>query len=116
MICTQIQERDLYDNIQLRKKQAEIKEVDAKLAELQQQRGGLDSTGLLREKHKLNSELSKLFKEKNQAGGRESILKEEVRKVEAEVNSEKYRTAKDKFNNVMIKLKVNSVKPNGTNI
>ncbi|PIK43172.1 putative DNA repair protein [Apostichopus japonicus] len=102
---TEIQERDLYDNIQLRKKQAEIKEVDAKLAELQQQRGGLDSTGLLREKHKLNSELSKLFKEKNQAGGRESILKEEVRKVEAEVNSEKYRTAKDKFNNVMIKLK-----------
>ncbi|PIK57783.1 putative DNA repair protein [Apostichopus japonicus] len=105
IVKEEIQERDLYDNIQLRKKQAEIKEVDAKLAELQQQRGGLDSTGLLREKHKLNSELSKLFKEKNQAGGRESILKEEVRKVEAEVNSEKYRTAKDKFNNVMIKLK-----------
>ncbi|KAJ8028558.1 DNA repair protein RAD50 [Holothuria leucospilota] len=105
IVGEEVKERELYDNIQLKKKRSEVDEVNGNLKNLEEQRGSMDSTGLVREKHRLNNKLASLFKERNQADGRQSVLKEEVKKIETELNSEKYRTAEEKFTDVMIKLK-----------
>ena len=47
--------------------------------------------------------------QKNQADGRQAVLKEEVKKVERELASDMYSNTDDKYNDMMIQLRVGIV-------
>jgi hypothetical protein len=49
----QIQERELSDNLQLRRQQEEVKKVEQQIGELDTQLGGLDRRNLERERQTL---------------------------------------------------------------
>ncbi|XP_022086826.1 DNA repair protein RAD50-like [Acanthaster planci] len=105
----QVRERELSDNIQLRKKATEITKVQQNLSKLEEQLGGIDQEHVKEEKRTLNSKAGSLNKEKNQADGRQVVLKEEVKKVEKELASDMYNNADDKYNDMMIQLRTTDI-------
>ncbi|XP_071786283.1 DNA repair protein RAD50-like [Asterias amurensis] len=105
----QVRERELSDNTQLRKKVAEISKVEEELNKLKEQLGGIDQENMKGEKRQLQTRYTNLTKEKNQADGRQAVLKEEVKKAERELSSDMYSNADDKYNDMMIKLRTTEI-------
>ena len=63
MTCLQTRERELLDNLQLRKKMKEIDSVDEKIAELKEKLGDIDVTHLNRDRKRLLQQQEDFMKE-----------------------------------------------------
>ncbi len=63
VLSSQIRQRELSDNLQVRRKEAEIEKRAEEIAELEEELGGLDVTNLNREMTRLNSDQEKLLAE-----------------------------------------------------
>ncbi|CAG2192451.1 RAD50 [Mytilus edulis] len=101
----QTRERELLDNLQLRKKTKEIDDVQQKIADLKEQLGDIDVTHLDRERKRLQTQQEELMKEKHHAEGRQRGFEDQIRNIKSELKSDMYKGAPQKFRDKMIVLR-----------
>ncbi|XP_063414540.1 DNA repair protein RAD50-like [Mytilus trossulus] len=101
----QTRERELLDNLQLRKKSKEIEDVKQKIADLKEQLGDIDVTHLDRERKRLQTQQEELMKEKHHAEGRQRGFEDQIRNIKSELKSDMYKGAPQKFRDKMIVLR-----------
>ncbi|KAL5013552.1 hypothetical protein ScPMuIL_007822 [Solemya velum] len=97
LATTQARQRELADNLQLRKKVQEIKNMSSEVAELQKQLGGFDIQNLERERRKLQQNQEKLKTDQNIADGRQRGYEEQITSIKKELSSDMYKGAGDKY-------------------
>ncbi|XP_019635818.1 PREDICTED: DNA repair protein RAD50-like [Branchiostoma belcheri] len=98
-------ERELQDNLQLRKKEDEVNKIAAEIADQEEELGGLDARSIEQEKRKLVEKQDQLLKEKYVAEGRMRGLEEEIRRFRKDLQSEQFKDADVKYRDMMIVLK-----------
>ncbi|KAK3099688.1 hypothetical protein FSP39_008022 [Pinctada imbricata] len=98
-------ERELMDNLRLRKQEEDIKKLGRQIEELEEQLGGIDVKNLDRERKKLMMEQEELKKEKQYAEGRQRGLLEQITGIKRELQSDMYREAAQKYKEKIIMLK-----------
>ncbi|KAK7482604.1 hypothetical protein BaRGS_00026205, partial [Batillaria attramentaria] len=101
----QIRERELSDNLQLRKKQQDVKRLERQIADLEEQLGGLDPRNLERERQKLRMKDDEYNKELNKASGRLLGFDDQIRTTKRELQSDMFRDATRKYRDKMIDLR-----------
>ncbi|KAJ8311256.1 hypothetical protein KUTeg_011191 [Tegillarca granosa] len=105
-IATQrVRERELVDNLQLRKKQEEIQNVEVKIKELEDKLGGVEVTNMERERKRLLKQQEELIKEKHNLIGRQTGIEDMIRNARRELNSDMYKDASTKYRDQMIMLR-----------
>ncbi|KAK9503124.1 hypothetical protein O3M35_011757 [Rhynocoris fuscipes] len=102
-----VRERELEDNLKLRKKLEEEKELVNSVAMLKDKLGNLDYTSLNEEKRKLKKEEEKLYYEKGQAEGSKRELEKTISTLQADLNLDRYKFADKNFRDKVIHIEVN---------
>ncbi|XP_052793219.1 DNA repair protein RAD50-like isoform X2 [Mya arenaria] len=100
-----LREQDLKNNLILRAKQRESREIRVKIAELEEKLGDIDVAYLDQERRKLESKLQDLTKQRHTAEGRQTELENQIRASKRELQSDMYRGAVEKYRNKMIDLR-----------
>ncbi|KAK7096680.1 DNA repair protein RAD50-like [Littorina saxatilis] len=108
----QIHERELSDNLQLRKQQEEIERLERQMADLQKELGGLDPKNLERERQKLLQRDDEFNKELNKATGRQQGYEDQMKQTKRELNSDLFRDAAKKHREKMIDLRTTELANN----
>ncbi|KAJ8298041.1 hypothetical protein KUTeg_024572 [Tegillarca granosa] len=105
-IATQrVRERELVDNLQLRKKQEEIQNVEVKIKELEDKLGGVEVINMERGRKRLLKQQEELIKEKHNLIGRQTGIEDMIRNARRELNSDMYKDASTKYRDQMIMLR-----------
>ncbi|XP_071950194.1 DNA repair protein RAD50.L-like [Antedon mediterranea] len=105
----QVNERTMMDNLQLRHKEADLQVVQGKLSKLEQDLGGFNHVRLEEERVQLNRQHNDLMKEKHNAEGRLAILKEQIKRVSKDLQSDALKDVKEKHTKMLIKVKTTDV-------
>ncbi|XP_077984137.1 DNA repair protein RAD50.L-like [Glandiceps talaboti] len=100
-----VKERELQDNLQLRKRQDEIAAVDKQIVELRDKLGGYDHRTLKSEKKKFLQKQEDLYNQKSRAAAQQVREDSEMKMYKKELNSDMYRDAELKHRDKMIKLR-----------
>ncbi|CAH1258811.1 RAD50 [Branchiostoma lanceolatum] len=98
-------ERELQDNLQLRKREEEVNKIAGEISDLEEELGGLDARSIEQEKRKLVEKQDQLLKEKYVAEGRMRGLEEEIRRYRKELQSDQFKDADVKYRDMMIVLR-----------
>ncbi|XP_033743546.1 DNA repair protein RAD50-like [Pecten maximus] len=101
----QVRERELLDNLALRKKQREIEKVGKDLEELRKKLGGVDAHNLERDRKRLIKQQEDLIKEKHLVVGRQQGFEDQIRALKKELQGDMYRDATQKYRDKMILLR-----------
>ncbi|CAL1536604.1 unnamed protein product [Lymnaea stagnalis] len=105
----QIRERELQDSLQLRNKLEEVKNLNLKVEELQEQLGGLDVRNLERERQKLVRKEGELGQKQSTLLGRQQGFKDQIKTFNKELASEMYREAHQKYKSKVIEIKTTEI-------
>lgn len=101
----QIRERELADNLQLRRMQNNVTDLAKQIAHHQETLGGLDPTSLERERQQLSKKEEDLKRELHRASGRQQGFIDEMKKTERDLKSDMFRDADQKYRFKMIDLR-----------
>ncbi|XP_066278594.1 DNA repair protein RAD50.L-like [Branchiostoma lanceolatum] len=102
-------ERELQDNLQLRKREEEVNKIAGEISDLEEELGGLDARSIEQEKRKLVEKQDQLLKEKYVAEGRMRGLEEEIRRYRKELQSDQFKDADVKYRDMMIVLRTSEL-------
>ncbi|KAK6173416.1 hypothetical protein SNE40_016870 [Patella caerulea] len=100
-----VRERELNDNLQLRKKKLEVKQLAAEIEENTEKLGGVDLTNIERERRKLLNKEDALQKERHTATGRLQGLKDQIKSSKKELESPMYKDASEKYRDKVIDMR-----------
>ncbi|XP_077865420.1 DNA repair protein RAD50.L-like [Saccoglossus kowalevskii] len=109
ILNSQVRERELQDNLQLRKRQEEIKVYETQINELKENLEGYDYRSLRKEKTKLHNEQEELQRQKNVAVTRQIREDNEMKMYQKELQDDMYRDADEKFRNKMMQLETKAL-------
>ncbi|KAK2176751.1 hypothetical protein NP493_643g05007 [Ridgeia piscesae] len=98
------QERELEDNMQLRRRQTELDETMRKMGALEEELGGLDVGNLEQERRSLLSQHNRLQERKNHAEGRLHGLREQIQQFKRDLEGD-YKGAEKKYMDKKIDLR-----------
>lgn len=98
-------ERELTDNLRLRRHLQDIEKKKESIAKLESELGGIDAKHLERERRRLMAEQQELLKEKQLSENRRMALHGELSSLLSELKSDMYKNAGTKFRDKMIVLK-----------
>lgn len=99
-------ERNLEDNIKLRAKLTEEKELIEKIKTLKLYIGSADYVSIAMEKNKLRQEEENINRERSQAEGRQRELKNTFSLIKAELDKDIYKNADKNYRDKLINIKV----------
>ncbi|KAG1690683.1 DNA repair protein RAD50 [Nymphon striatum] len=105
----EIHQRDLEDNLEIKKIVKEIRKLSEDVKQNEETYDKMDVDSFESEKNKLNKAHNSFFKDSQLAVGRQSELKESIRRLEQELKNPDYRDAVLKYNNKMIEMKTNEI-------
>ncbi|KAK6474836.1 DNA repair protein RAD50-like [Huso huso] len=100
-----VQERWLQDNLTLRKRMEELKEVAAKRKELLKEMGEMQVMQLRNERRELDNKVEDYKKNRSLAMGRQKGFEEEIIRFKKELREPQYRDAEEKFRDKMIVMR-----------
>uniref|UniRef100_A0A069DZS5 DNA repair protein RAD50 n=2 Tax=Panstrongylus megistus TaxID=65343 RepID=A0A069DZS5_9HEMI len=101
-----VRERELDDNMKLREKLQEEKDLTKSVEKLKQKLGNLDYSSLHDEKRKLKKEEEKLYYEKGQAEGSKRELEQTIANIQSDLNLSHYKNADKNYRDKMIEQAV----------
>uniref|UniRef100_T1HS80 DNA repair protein RAD50 n=1 Tax=Rhodnius prolixus TaxID=13249 RepID=T1HS80_RHOPR len=101
-----VRERELDDNMKLREKLQEEKDLMNSVEKLKQKLGNLDYSSLHEEKKKLKKEEEKLYYEKGQAEGSKRELQQTIANIQSDLNMNHYKNADKNYRDKNIELMV----------
>lgn len=101
----QIREHELKDNLQLRKKQKDMEQLDEKLLVAQEKLGEFNVDSLAKEERILSNKLDALKRDKDNAVGRQGGIQEQIRSIENYLKSDAYKDASVKHRHTMVNLR-----------
>ncbi|KAL8624023.1 hypothetical protein ACOMHN_041613 [Nucella lapillus] len=105
LVTQKLRERELSDNLQLRQREEDVRQMERQINDLQTQLGGLDPRNLELERQKLLKKDQKLNEDLNRAMGRQQGYEDQIRTTKRELNSDMFRDAGKKFREKMIDLR-----------
>ncbi|CAL9685350.1 unnamed protein product [Knipowitschia caucasica] len=100
-----VQERWLQDNLTLRKRVEELKEVEAKRETLLKDMGNMQVLQLRQERRELERKLEDLKKNRSIAVGRQKGFEEEILHYRKELREDQYDKADERYKNKMIVMR-----------
>ncbi|MEQ2292302.1 hypothetical protein AMECASPLE_021785 [Ameca splendens] len=100
-----VQERWLQDNLTLRKRVEELKEVVAKRETLMKEMGNMQVLQLRQERRDAERKLEELKKNRSIALGRQKGFEEEILQYRKELREEQYDKADERYKNKMITMR-----------
>ncbi|XP_064637547.1 DNA repair protein RAD50-like isoform X2 [Lineus longissimus] len=104
LVNQQVKERELSDNLEMREKEEEIKEVNKRIDHLGKKIGDFDVSNLERQRRQLMEEQDDLNAEKHTVVERQRSLKDDIKRITRELNTD-YKDAEVKYRDKMIALK-----------
>ncbi|XP_070557933.1 DNA repair protein RAD50.L-like [Ptychodera flava] len=100
-----VRERELQDNLQLRKRQEEIEVVERQINDLKEQLGGYDHRTLKSEKKKMLQRQEDFHNQRSRAVTQQIREDNEIKMYKKELQTDMYRDAEEKHRDKMIKLR-----------
>ncbi|KAG7220084.1 hypothetical protein INR49_008978 [Caranx melampygus] len=100
-----VQERWLQDNLTLRKRVEELKEVEAKREALLKDIGNMQVMQLRQERREAERRLEDLKRNRNVAMGRQKGFEEEILRYRKELREDQYDKAEERYKNKMIVMR-----------
>lgn len=86
-------ERNLQDNLDLLKLEAEMEEMKEKLDNLRRNEGDIDFEEQTRTKNRLIREMNKITNDRSQISGQLSVIQEQINRLQAEMNDPRQKNA-----------------------
>ncbi|KAK2873085.1 hypothetical protein Q8A67_022982 [Cirrhinus molitorella] len=104
-----VQERCLLDNLTLRKRVQELKELSQKCEDLLKEMGNMQALNLCNEQQQLKQKFEDLIKNRSVALGQQKCYEEEIFRFQKELSEDKYCHAEDLYREKMIEMRIKTL-------
>ncbi|RUS82217.1 hypothetical protein EGW08_010031 [Elysia chlorotica] len=105
----QVRQRELQDNLELHRKQAQIADLDEKIAALNDKLGDMNLKNLERERQRFLASETNLVQQLHNASSRQQSFKDQIRMAERELASSMYKDANQKYSTKIIENKTTEI-------